>query len=621
MKRKNIKKAISMVLVILMSFSSMVFATGGDYTEHWAEEAIKSWIEMGYIKGYPDGSFKPENEITRAEFIVIVNRSFGFTEEAEVTYKDVTSSHWAYNEFKKASAAGYIGGFEDGTLRPNNKISRQEMAVIIARLLGANEALNSEAFLGLDDINDIPEWSAGAVSALVDKGYVRLRYGNSFASRLPATRAEVIDSLNNSYLSLATVQYNEAGIYGAGIVNGNVAINVKDVMLKNTTITGDLIIGEAVGDGNVFLDNVDVKGDTIVKGGGMNSIMITDSNISNLIIEKKDGKVRILVKGNTYVSNIDMQSGGKLESSSLSADNFGYVVVGENISSGEPIILAGNFKSVEVRTGNNDIRVQSGTIANLEISKTAKNVAVYLAAGVKVDRVDINVAAHIDGRGKIGTAFVNVNNIKLTAEANRIIKAAGVDKAKPSRPRPSRPSTDGGEDNPPEPVKVAVKDITVTSDKDATTITTNKGSLQMSTKVMPDNASNKAVIWSTEPSSIATINQYGLLTAVADGTVTVKATAKDGSRVVGSKVVTVSGQEETADPVEDLTVKSISSYDPINIKVGGAYTLPTSNDITLSDDSVTAVPVTWDETGVKVNVASTYEVKGTLDVSGLANVA
>ena len=131
---QNVRKIVSMALVFFMMCSSMAFATGTNEGGHWAEDSIMSWVNKGYVKGYADGSFRPENDITRAEFISIVNRAFEFKEESEVTYKDVTASHWAYNEFKKASAAGYIVGFEDGTFRPNNKISRQEVAAIITRL-------------------------------------------------------------------------------------------------------------------------------------------------------------------------------------------------------------------------------------------------------------------------------------------------------------------------------------------------------------------------------------------------------------------------------------------------------------------------------------------------------
>ena len=105
------KRIIALVLVIIMTFSNFVFADGVDYKDHWAEESIKGWIEKGFVKGYPDGTFKPEGDITRAEFITIVNRTFELKSEADVFFKDTNKSHWAYDEFRRASKEGSIGRY------------------------------------------------------------------------------------------------------------------------------------------------------------------------------------------------------------------------------------------------------------------------------------------------------------------------------------------------------------------------------------------------------------------------------------------------------------------------------------------------------------------------------
>jgi hypothetical protein len=81
---------------------------------------ISAWINKGFIGGYEDGSFKPESNITRAEFITLVNRSFGFTEATTIPFSDVLPENWAHAEVAKAVKAGYISGFEDGTFGANN---------------------------------------------------------------------------------------------------------------------------------------------------------------------------------------------------------------------------------------------------------------------------------------------------------------------------------------------------------------------------------------------------------------------------------------------------------------------------------------------------------------------
>ncbi|MCE5222198.1 MAG: InlB B-repeat-containing protein [Clostridium sp.] len=89
---------------------------------------------------------------------------------------------------------------------------------------------------------------------------------------------------------------------------------------------------------------------------------------------------------------------------------------------------------------------------------------------------------------------------------------------------------------------VLVEDIAITSNTGLNAITTKAGTLQMSAKVLPIDATNSAVTWSVSDSAIATISSSGLLTATANGTVLVVATAKDTSKVVGRSNITISGQ-------------------------------------------------------------------------------
>lgn len=283
----------------------------------------------------------------------------------------------------------------------------------MARLLKLEEDKASEAFLVLKDLYEIPQWSAGVVSAVVNKGYMKLRDDGSFDPATSATRAEVIAALDSGYLNFVKVSYNEPGTYTGGLIDGGVQINAKDIVLENTIINGDLIIGEDVGHGDVSLKNVEVRGTTIVKGGGMGTIIIENSQIANLMIEKKDGKVRILTKGTTYIAHVLMKSGGKLESDNGYGSRFRNVLIAGNMTSNEPIILKGNFENVEVTSGTNQIKVEGGTIKNFVIGKTAKNLEIELAEGVQVEQMEINAKAHISGEGKIGIGEITFSGQEI----------------------------------------------------------------------------------------------------------------------------------------------------------------------------------------------------------------
>lgn len=234
---KKIKRVISMVLVLLIACSNLAFGKGLDYEGHRSEFSIKELINRGYVKGYVDGNFKPDHYITRAELIALVNRSYGFTEEADITYTDVKESHWAYTEFKRAKAAGYITGFEDGTLRPNNKVTRQELAVIIARALKLEEEPTNDKLHRFNDVSTIPAWSKGAVGAVVGRvymdAYMDMRGGNIFAPTLPATRGEVAGTVYfglSSLVHVVDVTYSETprSDEAQATTKGTLAVSLSD---------------------------------------------------------------------------------------------------------------------------------------------------------------------------------------------------------------------------------------------------------------------------------------------------------------------------------------------------------------------------------------------------------
>lgn len=176
----------------------MLFQNSGfsDTNGHWAESQINKWAEQGLAGGYSDGTFKPNNTITRAEFMALVNRSFGFTQTAEVDFSDLKSTNWFAGEIAKASAAGYVGGYSDGTIKPNNQITRQEAASMLSRILGLEDA--SAAADNFADAQIIPQWSKGAIGVVVAKGYMGGYPDQTFKPTQAITRAEAIVTIDRA---------------------------------------------------------------------------------------------------------------------------------------------------------------------------------------------------------------------------------------------------------------------------------------------------------------------------------------------------------------------------------------------------------------------------------------
>ncbi|MGI5921996.1 MAG: S-layer homology domain-containing protein, partial [Syntrophomonadaceae bacterium] len=251
--------------------------TLSDVSGHWAQSQIESLVEQNVVSGYPDNTFKPDNPVTRVEFMVMANRAFSFTNTANIDYSDVPADAWYAPEVAKAKAAGYISGYQDGSMKPNNQISRQEAAAMIARALQLDTT--GDIPLNFTDAASIPTWSKNAIAAVAKAGCISGYPDGTFKATNSITRAEAVIMLSRSMAVIApTTTYDKAGTYGPetgkATVEGNVTISAPGVVLQNTEITGNLLIAESVGEGDVTLKNVTVKGTTTVKGGGENSIKV-----------------------------------------------------------------------------------------------------------------------------------------------------------------------------------------------------------------------------------------------------------------------------------------------------------------------------------------------------------
>ncbi|MFP5528237.1 S-layer homology domain-containing protein [Peptococcus simiae] len=116
---------------------------GQSYTSNFTDVNAGDWyantvgyaVQKGIVSGYPDGSFKPNQAITRAEFSAIAARFAGLTDEKDLTFTDLDASHWGYKAIRLAASHGWISGYPDNTFRPEQDITRAEVTSITNRML------------------------------------------------------------------------------------------------------------------------------------------------------------------------------------------------------------------------------------------------------------------------------------------------------------------------------------------------------------------------------------------------------------------------------------------------------------------------------------------------------
>lgn len=174
----------------VLSFPKAAVAPAGlkDISGHWAEANIKKLVELGAISGYPDGTFKPNATITRAEFATILVKAFKLAPSTSKVFAD-TANHWAKADISAAAAAGIVNGYSATQFGPNDQITREQMAVMIAKAAKLAAAKNGKTFA---DKAQISAWASAAIASASENGIISGYPDNSFKPKATATRAEAV---------------------------------------------------------------------------------------------------------------------------------------------------------------------------------------------------------------------------------------------------------------------------------------------------------------------------------------------------------------------------------------------------------------------------------------------
>jgi hypothetical protein len=412
------KKAIVFMLIVCLTslpLGTVSASKVSDIQGSWAEAQISKWMEKGLISGYPDGGFKPDHSITRAELVALINKSFGFVELEERSFKDVKASDWYYSSLLAANAAGYIQGYSDGSFGPNKKVTRQEFAVIVSKLLALPSSDSANKF---SDTSTSPLWSKVAIGSVYDKGIMSGYSDNTFHPESFTTRAEAVVILDRSLTikgesSFGTLSYDIAGTYGPATgeekVSQNVIINSSDVTLQNMTILGNLLLAEGIAEGEVFLKNVTVNGVTTVSGGGAHSVHFENARLTSVIIDKKTGIIRIVVEGSTVISDIQVQSPATIQSSSGATIHT--VTLSKALPKDSQMSLLGSFKNVIVLAQNINIGLPQGSVQNFSFNKDASGNK--LNNGASILSLIMNASTNVVGNGTIDQAVINASGITM----------------------------------------------------------------------------------------------------------------------------------------------------------------------------------------------------------------
>lgn len=170
-----------------------------DMANHWANEAVNNMGARMVVEGTGNEMFSPDRDITRAEFSAIAVRGLGLKlENGESLFTDVKPTDWFSSAVQTAYQYGLIHGYEDGTFRPDERITREEAMHIMANAMmitGLNEQLEDQpaesVLQSYHDADDIDSWAISSIAKSVKAGLVSGRSNDKLAPKGSITRAEV----------------------------------------------------------------------------------------------------------------------------------------------------------------------------------------------------------------------------------------------------------------------------------------------------------------------------------------------------------------------------------------------------------------------------------------------
>ena len=178
--------------------------------DYWAYPYIVSLYERGLLPDLPEGQLNPDQEMTRAEFAALLNSSFVKNEPVErsLNFSDVTPDFWAVAAIDQVVDAGYMSGFPDDTFKPNELVPRYQVLVTLATGLDLAAPGDVDGLLNqFNGSNDLPNWSKAKVAATIDRNViVNHPEPQDLAPQRPATRAEIIVMIHQALLAQGEVE-------------------------------------------------------------------------------------------------------------------------------------------------------------------------------------------------------------------------------------------------------------------------------------------------------------------------------------------------------------------------------------------------------------------------------
>ncbi len=342
------RKVLFLLAVIIAILSCNAFAMSFSDLEsnHWAFKPISSMTAKGILVGYPDGSFKPNQSITRAEFAKILVNALSLTGDSSnnIQFRDVTKEHWAYDYVSIASK--YLTGYQNNTeylYMPDSAAVREDMALAMVTAMGLNDyEYKLDTLNKFSDKADISNNLKKYVAIAAENGLMNGNADGTFNPKGHLTRAEVCQLMSNALDKLEKIAMNEEleVVLSANKKDGTVLNDTDTIKLtasnyanKGGTLDYRIYYNNKLLRPNSFNDGDSIKVKEIIEYAKLQNIDLYGEEIvlelffDNLKNNKVEGKVSYTytIRSNKVELSANKKNGAQLRESDsikLSAKNY-----------------------------------------------------------------------------------------------------------------------------------------------------------------------------------------------------------------------------------------------------------------------------------------------------------
>ena len=400
---------------------------------HWSYAALNSAVENGILNGNNNHLY-PNRALTRAQMAAIINRVFGAEEQADISaFQDVKAGDWFSADLAKAVCMGTFQG-NGNMLYPNRDIKRQEVMAVLARALKLDTADTSNLD-NYQDSDQIADYAKGAVAAMLRSGYVSGYADNTIRPQNSLTREQMAQILYNIFQKYVKTAGTYTGDEAGNVMVNVPEVTIKDASISGDLIIGDgvgsgtVTLDHVTVSGRVLVRGGGENSLRVVNNSNIGSIIVTKSSSGDLrilssqgarvdMVYVDDGKDTVILEG-TF-KNVAVQGTNEVVLRNSSVTQLSVSAPGADVT-------------VESGSVANTIVAESAAKAELTVGKNAKMGTVNVATNAAVD-VSGSAAHIVISSGEQGSPSVSLKDgasvTTLEVKKNSAVNVEADDSAK-----------------------------------------------------------------------------------------------------------------------------------------------------------------------------------------------